>query len=150
MTKVHKTAIVPYSAEQMYVLVNDIETYPQFLPWCKSAQILSKNGTHITACIMMGITGLEKSFTTNNVLQHNHSIEMCLLEGPFSQLHGFWKFQALGQEGCKISFDMQFEIANKLLKMSLGPIFSKIVNSLVDAFVKRANELYGKSKSYPS
>jgi ribosome-associated toxin RatA of RatAB toxin-antitoxin module len=149
VTKIHKTAIVPYSAEQMYVLVNDIETYPQFLPWCKSASILSQNGTHIVASIAMGISGLEKSFTTNNVLEPNNSIEMRLLEGPFSHLHGFWKFQQLGHDGCKISFDMQFEITNKLLKMTLGPVFSKIVNSLVDAFVKRANELYGKSKSYP-
>lgn len=149
MTKIHKTAIVPYSAEQMYVLVNDIETYPQFLPWCKSASILSENGTHLVASIAMGISGLEKSFTTNNVLKPNDSIEMRLLEGPFSHLHGFWKFQPLGDDGCKISFDMQFEITNKLLKMTLGPVFSKIVSSLVDAFVKRANELYGKSKSYP-
>jgi ribosome-associated toxin RatA of RatAB toxin-antitoxin module len=149
VTKIHKTAIVPYSAEQMYVLVNDIETYPQFLPWCKSANILSQNGAHIVASIAMGISGLEKSFTTNNVLKPNDSIEMRLLEGPFSHLHGFWKFQPLGDDGCKISFDMQFEITNKLLKMTLGPVFSKIVNSLVDAFVKRANELYGKSKSYP-
>lgn len=148
MTKVHKTAIVPYSVEQMYVLVNDIETYPQFLPWCKATQILSQNGQCLTASIAMGITGLEKTFTTNNVLEPNHSIEMKLLDGPFSHLHGFWKFQPLGQEGCKISFDMQFEITNKVLKMSLGPVFSKIVNSLVDAFVKRANELYGKSKPY--
>lgn len=149
MTKVHKTAIVPYSVEQMYVLVNDIETYPQFLPWCKATQILSQNGQHLTASIAMGIAGLEKSFTTNNVLEPNHSIEMELPDGPFSHLHGFWKFQPLGQEGCKISFDMQFEITNKVLKVSLGPVFSKIVNSLVDAFVKRANELYGKSKPYP-
>jgi ribosome-associated toxin RatA of RatAB toxin-antitoxin module len=149
VTKIHKTAIVPYSAEQMYVLVNAVETYSQFLPWCKSAHLLSENEGQVTACIVMSIAGLEKSFTTNNLLQPNYAIEMRLLEGPFSQLHGFWKFQALGHEGCKISLDMQFEIANKLLRMSLGPIFSKIVSSLVDAFVKRANELYGKSKSYP-
>lgn len=145
MIHIHKTALVPYRSHDMFTLVNDIDAYPRFLPWCKSTTILSQTSSQIVATITMGGVGLEKSFTTTNVIKTDESIEIHLLEGPFSQLQGRWTFQPLGEEGCKISLTMEFEISNQLLRMSLGPIFSKIVNSLVDAFVQRANELYGKS-----
>lgn len=148
MTRIQKSALVPYSNVEMFQLVSQIETYPDFLPWCKEAKILSRQGTDVVASITMGGKGLEKSFTTNNTLLEHRSIEMRLREGPFSHLHGLWEFQSLAGKGCRVSLDMEFEISNPLLRVSLKPVFTKIVNSLVDAFVKRANELYGKSKSF--
>ncbi len=145
MKRIQKTALLPYSAQRMFDLVNDIPTYPQFLPWCKSATILSRDQDSLVATIVMGSAGLEKSFTTKNSLQPYQLIEMQLVEGPFSHLKGRWQFLELGGEGCKISLDMEFEISNKLLRVSLEPVFMKITNNLIDAFVRRANKLYGQS-----
>lgn len=143
MTRIHKTALVPYKVEEMFTIVNGIREYPKFLPWCKSVTIHSESPSEIVATIKMGGAGLEKAFTTTNVIRANERIEMRLLKGPFSHLAGDWDFQSLGKEGCKISLDLEFDISNPLLRLSLGPVFSKIANSLVDAFVKRADELYG-------
>lgn len=143
MSEIYKTALVPYSAHSMYDLVNDIESYPQFLPWCKAAKVLSRHEQEIIASIAMGSAGLEKSFTTTNLLQPYQSIEMHLREGPFSHLYGKWEFQQLGEVGCKVALRMEFEISSTILRFSLEPVFSRIVNNLVDAFVKRAGDLYG-------
>ncbi len=143
MTHIHKTALVPYSIDNMFNLVNDIESYPKFLPWCKQATLLSRNDTDVIASITMGSVALEKTFTTTNTIKTNEFIEMRLLEGPFSHLKGAWHFHPIGNEGCKISLDMHFEISNKILRISLGPIFTKIINNLMDAFIQRAGELYG-------
>lgn len=144
MTHIHKTALVPYSIDNMFNLVNDIESYPKFLPWCKQATLLSHTDTGVIASITMGSVALEKTFTTTNTIKPNEFIEMRLLEGPFSHLKGAWYFHPVGNEGCKISLDMHFEISNKILRLSLGPIFTKIVNNLMDAFIQRAGELYGQ------
>jgi ribosome-associated toxin RatA of RatAB toxin-antitoxin module len=144
VTRIDKTAIVPYSAHDMFVLVNNITDYPQFLPWCKSITIHSQTESEIVATLLMTGAGLEKSFTTTNEIKPDKSIDMRLLKGPFRHLEGHWQFHSLGQEGCKISLNMVFEISNPLLRMSLGTVFTKITDSLVDAFVKRANQLYGK------
>lgn len=145
MKRIQKSALVPYAPEKMFDLVNDIESYPKFLPWCKSAKITAHSDEKLTASITMGGAGLKKSFTTQNTLKASESIDMRLVEGPFSHLHGQWTFHALGDSGCKISLNMEFEISNKLLRLSLEPVFTKIVNTLVDAFVQRANTLYGKA-----
>lgn len=144
MTRIDKTAIVPYSAHDMFVLVNNITDYPKFLPWCKSITIHSQTESEIVATLLMSGAGLEKSFTTTNVIKPDESIDMRLLKGPFRHLEGHWQFHSLGEEGCKISLNMAFEISNPLLRMSLGPMFTKITDNLVDAFVKRANQLHGK------
>ena len=143
MTGIHKTALVSYTVEEMFTIVNGIREYPNFLPWCKSITIHSESDSEIVATIKMGGAGLEKAFTTTNVIKANEKIEMRLLKGPFSHLEGIWNFQSLGKDGCKVSLDLDFHISNPLLRMSLGPVFSKIANSLVDAFVQRAEELYG-------
>ncbi len=145
MKRIQKSALVPYSPEKMFNLVNDIENYPKFLPWCKTASVITRSDEKITASLAMGGAGLKKSFTTQNTLKTNESIDMKLIEGPFSHLHGKWEFQPLGDLGCKILLNMEFEISNKLLRLSLEPVFTKIVNTLVDAFVQRANNLYGKT-----
>ncbi len=148
MTHIHKTALVPYSAADMYRLVNAIEDYPKFLPWCKATTVHDRSDTAIAATIKMGSIALGKSFSTQNVLVPNQSIQMQLVEGPFSELEGLWLFQSLGDEdgdivGCKIALTMDFEISNPLLRKGLTPVFSQIVNSLIDAFIKRAHECYG-------
>jgi ribosome-associated toxin RatA of RatAB toxin-antitoxin module len=141
---VQKSALVFYSAASMYALINDIESYPRFLPWCRSTQVLSRNDDEVRARIEMHKGGMHKSFTTRNRLQKDKMIEIRLLEGPFLRLEGFWRFQALRSDACKVSLDMEFEFANSLLQMAIGPVFKQITNSLVDAFCKRAVELYGR------
>ena len=142
---IYKTAVIPYKIGDMFVLVNDITEYPKFLPWCKSVKILSRTDTEVLATIAMGSIAMERTFTTQNVIKLNEWIEMRLVEGPFSHLRGYWHFRALGETGSKISLSMEFEISNKLLRIALEPVFTKIANTLVDAFVKRADQLYGKS-----
>lgn len=143
MTHINKTALVPYSSEQMYTLVNNVSDYPLFLPWCKTVTIHSSSASEIIATIAMGKMGLDKSFTTINNLVENQRINMTLKEGPFSQLEGYWEFQSLGDLGCKISLHLEFEISNHLLRLSLGPVFTKIITTLMDSFIQRANKVYG-------
>lgn len=144
MTTISKNALVPYSAAEMYDLVNDIESYARFLPWCRSSEVLSQNADELRATIEIAHGSLHKSFTTCNRLQKNKMIEMRLEKGPFKHLEGFWRFDVLGERACKISLDLDFEFSNKLVGMAMGPIFSQIANTLVDAFSKRAVEVYGK------
>lgn len=144
MTTISKNALVPYSAAEMFDLVNDIESYASFLPWCRSSEVLSQNADELRASIEIAHGSLHKSFTTRNRLQKNKMIEMRLEKGPFKHLEGFWRFDVLGERACKISLDLDFEFSNKLVGMALGPIFSQIANTLVDAFSKRAVEVYGK------
>jgi len=130
----------------MFSLVNDIESYPEFLPWCRAARILSHSNDEIKATIELARGGLHKNFTTCNRYQKDKMIEMRLVEGPFSHLEGFWRFDPLDADSCKTSLDLEFEISNKLLKLTLGPIFTQITNSLVDSFSRRAEAMFGKHK----
>ena len=144
MTSISKSALVPYSSAQMFALVDGIEVYPEFLPWCRATQVLSRTDDEVRATIALSKGGVEKAFTTCNRNQKNKMIEMRLVEGPFKRLEGFWRFDALGDEGCKVSFDLEFEFASRMLDMVVGPVFSQIANSLVDSFHRRAVEVYGK------
>lgn len=144
MAVVKRSALVPYQAEQMFRLVDDIEAYPEFLPWCKSATILQRNTDEVRASLELARGALRKSFTTVNRNQPGKMIEMRLLEGPFNHLQGFWHFHSLGQDGCKVTLDLEYEFASRLLKMTVGPVFDHIANTLVDAFCERARDLYGK------
>ena len=143
MTTINKSALVPYSATEMYALVNDIESYPQFLPWCRSARVLSREPDEVRATLELARGGVQKSFTTSNRLQPNKMIEIRLVEGPFRHLSGFWRFDRLSELACKVSLDMSFEFA-PLLDFVISPVFHPIADSLVDAFHKRAVEVYGK------
>jgi len=143
MTLINKFALVPYSPAQMFALVDDIEAYPEFLPWCKSARVLSRSEDEVRATIELSRGGVEKSFTTCNRNQKNKMIEMRLVEGPFRRLEGFWRFDPLGEDGCKVSLDLEFEFASRMLGMVIGPVFSQIANSRVDSFQQRAVEAYG-------
>lgn len=143
MTTIHKSALVPYSAEQMYDLVNDFKKYPDFLPWCGGAKEISRSDNEVEASLDIAHSGVHKSFTTRNRLEPNQSIEMHLVEGPFKYLNGTWRFEKLGDAGSKVGLDLEFEFSNKLLGMTFGPLFSKIASSLVDAFIQRAQKVYG-------
>ncbi|PIE82783.1 MAG: ubiquinone-binding protein [Candidatus Contendobacter odensis] len=144
MAMVKKSALVFYSASEMYALVNDVEAYPQFLPWCRSAQLFDHAENEVRATIEMAKGRVHKSFTTINRLQENKMINIRLLEGPFKHLQGYWHFEPLRADACKISLDMEFEFSNRLTRMAIEPVFKHIAESLVEAFCKRAVDLYGK------
>lgn len=144
MPTIRKTALVPYSAAEMFALVNDIEAYPSFLPWCRSARVLAVNGDELRASLELSKGAVHKSFTTKNRIQKNKMIEMRLENGPFRRLEGFWRFDPLDERACKISMDMEFEFSSVLLSAAIGPLFSQICNTLVDCFHKRAREIYGQ------
>jgi ribosome-associated toxin RatA of RatAB toxin-antitoxin module len=144
MTTINRHALVPYSAAEMFALVDDIDAYQVFLPWCKTSKVLSRDEDVVRGSIQLSKGGIEKAFTTCNRVQKNKMIEMRLEEGPFHHLEGFWRFDALDEAACKVSLLLEFEFSNKILGLTVGPVFNQIANSLVDAFCKRAADVYGK------
>lgn len=144
MTTINRSALVPYSAAEMYRLVDDIPAYAEFLPWCKAAEEVTRDEDEVTGRLDLAYSGMEKSFTTRNRIHKDKLIEMRLVEGPFKHLEGFWRFDPLGEQACKVSLDLEFEFSNRLVGMAMGPVFSQIANTLVDAFSKRAEQVYGK------
>jgi ribosome-associated toxin RatA of RatAB toxin-antitoxin module len=128
----------------MYALISDIESYPEFLPWCQSTRILSRNGDEIHVHIEMSKGGIRKSFTTWNRLQENEMIEMHLLEGPFQRFEGVWRFQTLRSDACKVSLTMDFEFSSHLLHTAFTPALSQMTDSIIDSFCSRAEAIYGK------
>lgn len=144
MTTVSRMALMPYSAGEMYDLVDNIEAYPRFLPWCKSATVLSRSDDEVRANLELSRGGINKSFTTCNRMQRNKIIEMRLVEGPFNHLEGFWRFEYLGDLACKVSLDLEFEFSSRLLSLTVGPVFNQIAGTLVDSFCQRAVDVYGK------
>lgn len=145
MRTVNKTALVPYTAAQMYALVNDVEHYPEFLPWCRSARILSQTESEMCASLELARGGFHKTFTTCNRLDPDRGIVIALNRGPFRHLEGHWGFADLGPEGSKVTLNMEFEFAGAMLDLMAGPMFHEICNSLIAAFTRRATVLYGKS-----
>jgi coenzyme Q-binding protein COQ10 len=144
VSTIHRSALVPYSGHEMFSLVSDIPSYPQFLPWCGGAQILKQSEDIVEAAITIAYHGVHKTFTTRNLLQQDKMMEIRLVEGPFRYLHGYWRFTSLDAHASKIELDLEFEVANRLVSVVLTPVFSGIANQLVDAFHARAMALYGK------
>ncbi|MBU0654762.1 MAG: type II toxin-antitoxin system RatA family toxin [Gammaproteobacteria bacterium] len=145
MAHISRSALVPYSPEQMYRLVDDVPLYPQFLPWCRMAHEYERDGDQVKASIEIAKGAVNKRFTTLNRLQKNKTIEMRLVDGPFKHLHGFWRFDELQPGACKVSLDLDFEFSSKILSLAVGPVFNQVANTLVDSFVERARKVYGKS-----
>jgi len=143
MITINRSSLVGYSAEKMYALVEDIESYPKFLPWCSGAEVPVREGTRTVATIHVNFHGIRESFTTENANTPGRIIAMELLSGPFRHLRGHWNFTPLSEEGCKIDFRLEYEISNRLLARLIGPIFQHIGSSFVDAFVRRAEKVYG-------
>ncbi len=138
MHRVTKSVLVPYTASQMFALVDDVESYPTFLPWCGGARVIEQSGDHKTARIDIDYHGVRAHFTTDNVNRPPESIVITLKDGPFRHLHGEWKFRALGEHGCRIDFELAYEFATQLLDKVIGPVFGHIATTFIDAFVRRA------------
>lgn len=149
MTQIVKSALVPYPASTMYGLVNDVASYPLFLPWCGGSEILEQNEQFMLARVDIKKAGVNQSFTTENELMRDKSIKMQLRDGPFKTLQGEWLFSELKKgmvDGCKIELNLQYEFSNRFTAALLGGVFEPIANMMVDSFVKRAHSLYqGKS-----
>jgi ribosome-associated toxin RatA of RatAB toxin-antitoxin module len=141
-TRIQRSAVVSYSVEQMFGLVNDVEAYPEFLPHCRGARVLERGEREIKARIELAKGALRKSFTTLNRLEAPNRIEMRLVDGPFRRLHGAWHFIDLGAGKTRVMLDLEFEFSSRLVALALGPIFNQLANSLVDAFVGRARVKY--------
>jgi ribosome-associated toxin RatA of RatAB toxin-antitoxin module len=144
MRRVKKSVLVPFSAGEMFDLVDRVEAYPQFLPWCAGARALATTESGKTARIDIDYHGVRAHFTTDNVNRPGESIVVTLRDGPFRHLHGEWRFRALGEDACKIELELAYEFATHLLERVVGPVFSHIANTFVDAFVRRAEALHAK------
>jgi len=146
MKTVTKSVLIWYSPEEMFGLVTDVARYPQFLPWCDRASVISEDSTGMTAQVGISFSGIRQSFTTRNTHVPGREVHMQLIDGPFSQLEGQWKFQPVGegdQRACRIEFELRYGFSNIALATLIGPVFDRIAGSMVDAFVKRADDVYG-------
>ncbi len=143
MTVIKKSALVKFSAQQMFDLVDDIEAYPEFLPWCSGSRILMRKDNVVEGEIDISKGGINKSFATRNELDPGGKIYMNLLNGPFKSLEGVWDFMPLREDASKISLDLEFEISGKLASLAFGPVFNQICNTMVSSFTQRAKALYG-------
>jgi ribosome-associated toxin RatA of RatAB toxin-antitoxin module len=143
MALVEKSVLVGYPAERMHALVNDIEHYPEFLPWCSGTHVEMRENGVVRASISIDYHGLKQSFKTENRSTPPQVIDIRLVSGPFRHLDGEWRFTELAPDACKIEFRLHYEFANRLLEKLVGPVFKHIANSLLDAFLRRAQQLYG-------
>jgi len=143
MAQINRSALVMFSAEQMFELVNDVQSYPEFLPGCTGTRVLNAAGDEIMASVDVSKAGISKTFTTRNQLRAHEKIDMELVEGPFRRLIGRWTFTPLDVDACKVSLHLDFEFTSKLVEMAFGRIFKELAGSMVDAFTQRAKQLYG-------
>jgi len=144
LTTINQSALLPYAASQLFDLVNDIESYPDFMDGCLEAEILSKNEAQVTARLVLGKVGLRYGFTTCNTLVRDKSMQMKLKEGPFKHFDATWSFDALSDDACKISLKMEFEFSSGLVNVALRQLFDSTSKNLVNAICQRAEVLYGK------
>jgi ribosome-associated toxin RatA of RatAB toxin-antitoxin module len=142
MAIIHRNALVQYSAEQMYSLVNTITDYPEFVPYCSGTEILSSTENEIIAKLLLDAGPIASSFTTRNNLIKNRQMKIELEDGPFSYLHGNWRFTQLGDDGCKVEFDLDFKFTSRIASIAFGKIFNKMTEKMFDAFLKRADTKY--------
>lgn len=142
MPSVQRNALVPYSAEAMYKLVNDVAKYPEFLPGCVATSVLEQSDSHMKASMQVSKAGVSQTLTTLNTLVPNTSIAMQLADGPFKQLHGGWTFTALSDDACKIELQLEFTFSNRLVEMAFGKVFKSLTNNMVSAFTDRAKQVY--------
>ncbi len=147
MPEVKKTVLIEFTPEQMFDLVDHCELYPEFLPWCAGAEVHERTDTITEATLLINYHGIKSKFSTRNRKQYPNEMTLQLTEGPFTRLEGNWHFKQLGDAACKIEFYLSYQFSSKLLEKVLGPVFSHIANTFVEAFVKRAEEVYPKSAS---
>jgi ribosome-associated toxin RatA of RatAB toxin-antitoxin module len=142
MALVEKTVLVPFTPEQMYDLVEQPERYPEFLPWCGKAHVDFRDEKTTRATLQINYHGVKQSFSTENANERPFVIDIRLVSGPFRRLHGTWRFIPLGDAACKIDFRIEYEFSSKVLERLVGPVFNHIANTFVDAFTRRAEQLY--------
>lgn len=143
MNILKKSAIAPYTTRQMFELVNHIEDYPRFLPWCPRSQVLQRTDEEVVASLDVNWKGIHKSFTTRNQLYPYDRVDISLISGPLKHMEGIWHFHPLNGQACHVILDLEFEFAGNFIDKLFQPVFQHIANTLVDAFCKRAVELYG-------
>jgi len=141
--KVSRSSLLPYSAEKMYDVVADVRSYPGFLKWCDSMQIISETPEEVVAKLIISYGKLDFSFTTRNKMVKNETIQMNLVDGPFSRLNGVWTILKLDDDASKVSLEMEFAFDNPITQKLFGRVFQKIISAQLDAFQKRAQQLYG-------
>jgi len=147
MKTVHKSVLIWYSAEEMFALVTDVPKYSAFLPWCDQASVLADDEAGMTACVGIAFGGIKQSFTTRNTHVPGRQVQLKLVDGPFSKLEGQWDFSPVGADGqraCKVELSLHYDFDNFALAALVGPVFGKIAGSLIEAFVKRASQVYGE------
>ena len=144
MREVRRSALVPYRAVQMYTLVNNVSGYPEFLPWCRSAEVHSESDEHMEASLEMVKGRMTGRFRTHNTLVSGRSIEIGLVNGPFRSLEGLWTFDALSDTGSQVKLDMRFEFESPIMGLLFSRTFEEIAEGLVDAFAARARHIYGR------
>lgn len=143
MQVVEKHVLVAHTPEQMFALVDDVQHYPRFLPWCSKAEVHSRDGDELVASLHIDYLKIRQHFTTRNINSRPGSITMELVDGPFRHLEGRWHFQPLGDIGCKVEFRLSYQFSSHLLEKVIGPVFGHISGSLVDAFIREADKVYG-------
>jgi ribosome-associated toxin RatA of RatAB toxin-antitoxin module len=146
MKTVHKSVLIWYSPQEMYALVTDVAHYPDFLPWCDHTRVVEQDAHGMTAEVGISFGGIHQTFTTRNTHTEPSQVGMQLVKGPFSKLDGQWNFHPLGdgsQRACKVDLSLNYGFDNSTLAKLVGPVFDKIAASMVDAFVKRAQQVYG-------
>lgn len=142
MARVEKSVLVAHTPERMFELVDRVEDYPIFLPWCGGTELKSRDAHHTVATIHIAYMGIRQNFTTDNTKTHPREMRIKLQDGPFSHLEGDWLFSPLGHDACKIEFRLEYAFSSRVLETILAPVFSHITNTFVDAFVRRADEVY--------
>lgn len=143
MVVVDRSVLAPYAASEMYALVDDVESYPQFLPWCEGTQVVLREPGRTVATIRANYHGLRQEFTTQNANRPGERIDITLVSGPFRTLRGHWQFVPLGDQGCRIEFRLEYQFASRILEKVAGPMFHHIADTFVDAFVQRAERKFG-------
>ena len=142
MPRITRSALLMYSADQMFNLVNDVNAYPDFLPGCTGTRILDEHDNQMTAAVVVAKAGISTTFTTKNTLIPGQEVKMDLVDGPFKKLTGYWQLTELSEEACKISLQLDYEFSSKVFDMAFGRVFHSLTNNMVQAFTQRAKEVY--------
>ena len=145
MAIIDKSMLIGYSSRQMFDLVEDVEHYPEFLPWCEKTLVEHRDEQKTVATLYISYRGVKANFTTENEKEAPHLMRLKLRDGPMRRLEGVWQFKPLSETACKIIFQLHYEFPSKLIDSMISPVFTHIGNTLADAFVKRAEEVYGRT-----
>jgi len=146
MALVEKSVLIGHSAQRMYDLVDRVEDYPQFLPWCSRTEVKYRDATRTAATLHISYLSVKSHFTTENEKEAPTLMKIRLIDGPFRRLEGYWRFRPLAEDACKIEFQLAYEFSSRLLEKVIGPVFGTIASTFVDAFVKRAEQVHGAGK----